>query len=468
MSSAKINMPIYTFNNNDCDILFKSITEKLNIQNPTFYYPIYNSIISGDKTPDEMYGIVFNSKFKCKQILSKVLDCDSEDYETDSDQQDTEQQNVDVDNNLNLSDEHEPIILSNTENTDTCIDTNIKCKNTYTNANCNCDNSEVLNVDMYCDNISGDVSNVSNICDVSGGCNVSGGCCNNINNMFNTNNNIDTVNSIFSEINNNDNDNNENNDDINEDEINDNEINDDEINDAINNTFMANALIESIHPKTGKPVLKSEIIHIKKTALLEPLKLMQDEYVCINTVHNKNLDDKILNNTKSKLNDNNNCGYVESLFLYLGNKLVETGKCPSFPHYYGCVVGDDPNYHHNITDEYESVSNNKWFRNRIKLDFDLLIIRNNDTDDNDNNTSYKQTYNSQNSSNNSKTCSKTGGSRSGSSASASSGSGSSFGSGSGSMSSSSNYNKSLSYSSSETSRTSESHKFINKKKKTTQ
>ena len=83
---------------------------------------------------------------------------------------------------------------------------------------------------------------------------------------------------------------------------------------------------------------------------------------------------KHLKNTTSKLNSYNNCGHVESLFLYLGNKLVETGKCPSFPYYYGCINGEDPNYHHNITDEYESVSRTKWFKDRVKNDFDLLII----------------------------------------------------------------------------------------------
>jgi len=71
---------------------------------------------------------------------------------------------------------------------------------------------------------------------------------------------------------------------------------------------------------------------------------------------------------------------VEALFLYLGNKLVESGKCPSFPYYYGCINGEDPNYHHDITDEYDMVSRTRWFRHRVKTDFDLLILEGDEMD----------------------------------------------------------------------------------------
>ena len=79
---SKINIPTCILQEKECDILFKSIVEKLNIQNPRFYYPIYNKIIDN---ANDSRGLVFDSKFKVCEILSKVLDTDSDTYETDDD-----------------------------------------------------------------------------------------------------------------------------------------------------------------------------------------------------------------------------------------------------------------------------------------------------------------------------------------------------------------------------------------------
>jgi hypothetical protein len=154
-----------------------------------------------------------------------------------------------------------------------------------------------------------------------------------------------------------------------------------EFEEAVQNTYLATALIERVNKNTGEKIIKEEQIHIKKTPLLEPLKVMKDEFVIPARIQNKNLNDQTLKDTMNKINSYNNSGHVESLFLYLGNKLVESGKCPSFPYYYGCVNGDDPNYHHNITDEYDMVSRTKWFRQRVKNDFDLIILEGDEVDE---------------------------------------------------------------------------------------
>ena len=83
---SKINIPTCTLPDAECDTLFQSITEKLNIQNPQFHFPIYNKIIDNAA---KQRGLVFDSKFKVREILSKQLDTDSDDYETDDDE-DTE------------------------------------------------------------------------------------------------------------------------------------------------------------------------------------------------------------------------------------------------------------------------------------------------------------------------------------------------------------------------------------------
>jgi hypothetical protein len=147
-----------------------------------------------------------------------------------------------------------------------------------------------------------------------------------------------------------------------------------ETEEAISNTFTILGNVEKVNKTTGEKIITQEKIFVKKSPLLEPLKVMQDLYVIPSTISNKSIDDTSIKNTNTKLNSYNNSTHVESLFLYLANKLVEVGKCPAFPYYYGSINGVDPNYHHNITDEYEGVYRTKWFRDRVKNDFDLLII----------------------------------------------------------------------------------------------
>jgi len=305
---SKLNIPIYKFNNDESNTLLTSITEKLNIQNPQFFYPIYKKVLDDETLPPEqLRNIVFDSKFKCKEILSKVLDYDSDGFETEP---------------YNDS-------ISNTSKTST--KSNDKLEFTF---------KEDINEDK--DN-KYDIENILN--------------------------NDQTFEIEQSNI---------NQDDDNDDDT---ESNDREIEEAINNTYIANALIERVNKQTGEHIVKEEQIHIKKTALLEPLKVMKDEYVIPASIQNKHLENPSLQNTMNKLNSYNNSGHVEALFLYLGNKLVESGKCPSFPYYYGCINGEDTNYHHNITDEYDTVARTKWFRNRVKNDFDLLIIESDDVDE---------------------------------------------------------------------------------------
>ena len=294
------NIPTCKLPDEECNILFNSIVDKLKIENPTFFYPIYKKIVGNESTSsEELKNIILDSKYKCKKIIEKIIDSDDDDevFSSDDEEMSELDNEEETDNNKNITNEDTDKTILNVLN-ETIQDIPLENED-------NIVNTDILDYDDY---------------------------------------------------------------------------NDKEIEEAINNTFLATAIIEKINKQTGEKECKEEIIHIKKTALLDPLRVMQDEFVIPAKIQNKNLDDDTLKNTNSKLNSYNNCGHVESLFLYLGNKLVETGKCPSFPYYYGCINGEDPNYHHNITDEYESISRTKWFKDRIKNDFDLLIIEDDDSD----------------------------------------------------------------------------------------
>jgi hypothetical protein len=313
---SKTTIPICKLPEEECNVLFASVIQKLKIEKPTFFYPIYKKLVNNDTTqPEELQNFVLDSKYKCKEILEKLVDSDDEDVFDTDDEQDSEQEQ-DLENPARKDSE----TLSDTKS--------ISSENSHTDEN-NENSDNELNMSVLNDDIK------------------------------------DTP--IEDE------------DNLEEEDLENYDTYDDkEIEEAISNTYMAMAMIEKVDKNTGEKICKEEMIHVKKTALLDPLKVMKDEYVIPSKVQNKNSSDETLKNTMSKLNSYNNCGHVESLFLYLGNKLVETGKCPSFPYYYGCVNGEDPNYHHNITDEYESVSRTKWFKDRVKTDFDLLIIEDGD------------------------------------------------------------------------------------------
>jgi hypothetical protein len=300
---SKINIPTCTLPDTECNTLFQSIAEKLNIQNPRFHYPIYNKIVDN---ASNLRGLIFDSKFKVREILSKVLDTDSEDYETDDDASD-------------CNPEDKPIYTFNIEDS----------QQKETNTDNDIDNlDDVLNTDQDVELIKASNPEI-----------------------------LDNGVSEFSED------------------------YDHEIDEAINNIFTATALVERVNKATGEKSVKEEKIHIKKSPLLEPLKVLKDEFLIPARLKNQSLVDETLQRTRAKLDSYNNAAHVEALFLYLGNKLVESGKCPSFPYYYGCINGEDPNYHHDITDEYDMVSRTRWFRHRVKTDFDLLILEGDEMDE---------------------------------------------------------------------------------------
>ena len=324
---SKTNLPTCKLDDESCNTLFTSVIEKLKIENPTFFYPIYKKLVDENATSEELKNLVLDSKYKCKEILEKIIDSDDDDvFSTDEEDIETDDELLNEETMSNKLD-----IQSDNQSDTNSIKSNEEDNETQNEIQ----NETILEKEIKDTPIEDDENNEEDYIDAY--------------------DNYD----------------------------------DKEVEEAINNTYLATAIIERMNKSTNEKTQREEIIHIKKTALLDPLKVMQDEYVIPGRLQNKTMNDEALKNTTSKLNSYNNCGHVESLFLYLGNKLVETGKCPSFPYYYGCINGEDPNYHHNITDEYETVSRTKWFKDRVKNDFDLLIIEDNDEIEDDENQSRK-------------------------------------------------------------------------------
>jgi len=74
----------------------------------------------------------------------------------------------------------------------------------------------------------------------------------------------------------------------------------------------------------------------------------------------------------NKVNNSNNKAYIDSFFSILGSKLVEGGRCPTFPLFYGTYSGIKDDYMFDITEEYSQIRyNNNFQKNKKAMLFEL-------------------------------------------------------------------------------------------------
>jgi hypothetical protein len=205
---------------------------------------------------------------------------------------------------------------------------------------------------------------------------------NNEDNEDNEDNENDSINSVNSDDNNNNNDNNtKNNNDNNTKNNLDNQnimetdlTEEDEIKLGLMNTYAIVGKVQKKKQVNDEEVVSeySQKIFIKKSPLLEPIKIILDQYE-MDSLSNM-LPNNNYSNTINKINSSNNSSHVEALFLYLGNKLVEMGKCPTFPYYYGCINAIDNNFYYNIDEEYDNIKDEDWFLDKIENNLELIEI----------------------------------------------------------------------------------------------
>ena len=147
---------------------------------------------------------------------------------------------------------------------------------------------------------------------------------------------------------------------------------------GLNNTFSIIGKVQKKRIVDDQEIINeySQKIFVKKSPLLEPIKIILDQYEMNNNnnISNNMLPNNNISNTVNKINSSNNASHVEALFLYLGNKLVEMGKCPTFPYYYGCINSIDNNYYYNIDEEYDNIKDEDWFLNKINDELELIEI----------------------------------------------------------------------------------------------
>jgi len=171
----------------------------------------------------------------------------------------------------------------------------------------------------------------------------------------------------------------------------------------LTNCIKAFGFIRKINKDKSISVFHHPII-VKIAPLIDPIKLLTNEYSDLaksylpeeqyNTLGHGltsvNLYDKLektpanwllpnLYNTLAidKINSHYNTSYIETFAMYLLNKLVENGKCPTFPYFYGSVNGIKSEYFHDITDEYSALSHETYFLKQKNRTFELILGENN-------------------------------------------------------------------------------------------
>ena len=101
---------------------------------------------------------------------------------------------------------------------------------------------------------------------------------------------------------------------------------------------------------------------VKILPILNVIQFMMDEY---NTNHNSNLSNIHHFITNNKINNYHNSAYIDAFFSYLGSKLSENGKCPTFPLFFETFSGIQEDFLFDISEEYSDLKQTSWFNKNI-------------------------------------------------------------------------------------------------------
>lgn len=125
-------------------------------------------------------------------------------------------------------------------------------------------------------------------------------------------------------------------------------------------------------------------IFTKISPILDPLVYIMNKYTP--DKHNNSLPyyNQYYDKKFKKINSKNNSTYIDCYFTFLGSKLFEQNICPTFPLYYGSYCGIIDKYQFDISEEYHLYENKKWFRLGQGKNQLFKLIKNGDSDlDND-------------------------------------------------------------------------------------
>jgi hypothetical protein len=108
-------------------------------------------------------------------------------------------------------------------------------------------------------------------------------------------------------------------------------------------------------------------IFVKTLPLLNVTHYLTNEYRLASTI----LPNSYYQDTIKKINNPNNSAYIDVFFSYLGSRLSETGKCPTFPIFYGTYSGIMKEFKIDISEDYDDLKDEEDFIHMLGDSFSL-------------------------------------------------------------------------------------------------
>ena len=129
------------------------------------------------------------------------------------------------------------------------------------------------------------------------------------------------------------------------------------------------------NPPTDSATRTSKQVFLKVTHLLDPIHWIRGEYSIPKDAalpgHHKTW-----SAAWEKLQDQGNQAYVESVASYALGRLAEEGVSPHFNEFYGSCCAKAATYRYNLTDDFYSYREDRWFWKGHKGDLFKLVVRN--------------------------------------------------------------------------------------------
>lgn len=121
---------------------------------------------------------------------------------------------------------------------------------------------------------------------------------------------------------------------------------------------------------------KVENIFVKTVHLLDPIDLIR-EFYCTKQSHPlMPHSSELIDYTVDRLQTTNNQAYVDTIANFILSRFRECDLTPNGVLFYGTINGISSSYQYNVTDDYESYRNKKWFWRGIKnnnIEFNVML-----------------------------------------------------------------------------------------------
>ena len=128
------------------------------------------------------------------------------------------------------------------------------------------------------------------------------------------------------------------------------------VNHKVDDSYIKNFLVCSVKD-VSSGTEKEMNIFVKTLPLLNVTHYLTNEYRLNSTC----LPNQHYHDTIRKINNANNSAYIDVFFSYLGSRLSEKGKCPSFPIFYGTYSGMMDEFKIDISEDYDDLKDDEDF-----------------------------------------------------------------------------------------------------------